>query len=340
MEPLGIDLQMGKSIVSPNDPLRKIDVTQLVDTITNPPADLQSAINQLRAVLNIDPKKYQELKRMLPYTTCGIFTPHYRKTQNFAAIGCMIIDIDHLSQNGINPEELKNRLKTDNTVMFAFTSPSADGLKLLFALQEKMYDPAKYSLAYKVFIADFAQRHNLLGLIDKVTSDVTRATFLSSDPQAYFNPQATPVALHSLINYESPQNVGDAVSTIKTFEKLLTPENQVKTQNIIPSDVLQRIKETLNPNIKTKAEKIIYVPEELEPAVDKVKTRMAELGIAVKAVENIHYGKKFVFELDHRIAQLNLFYGKQGFKVVVTPVRNSDNELAEVARLILCEIFM
>lgn len=340
MEPIGIELQLGRSIISPNDPLRKIDVVQLVETITNPPSDLQSAINQLRAVLNIDPKKYQELKRMLPYITCGIFTPPYRKTQNFAAIGCMIIDIDHLSQNGINPDELKSRLKSDPSVMLAFTSPSADGLKLLFALQEKMYDPAKYSLAYKVFIADFAQKHNLMGLIDKVTSDVTRATFLSCDPQAYFNPKATPVALHSLINYNSPKNVGEAISTVKDFEKQLAPENQVKPQNIIPSDVLQRIKETLNPNITTKAEKIIYVPEELEPAVDKVKTRMADLGITVKTVENIHYGKKFVFELDHRMAQLNLFYGKQGFKVVVTPVRNSDSELAEVARLILCEIFM
>jgi hypothetical protein len=341
MEPLGIELQYGKSIISPNDPLRKIDVTQLAEMIIHPEPNLQSAINQLRAVLNINPKKYQELKRYLPYVTCGIFTPPYRKTNNFATIGCMMLDIDHLSRHDINPEELKSRLKSDKDILLMFTSPSADGLKLLFALKEKIFDPAKFSIAYKLFIAQFATKHNLNGLIDRVTSDVTRATFLSIDPNTYFNPNAEKVDLQNLINFNSPQNLSTASSTIKKFEDSLPQENKAKpNENVIPSDILQKIKETLNPNIKTKAEKIIYVPEELEPAVEKVKQRMSELGIEVKNVESIHYGKKFVFTLDNRMAQLNLFYGKQGYKVVVTPVRNSDSELAEVAKLIMCEIFM
>lgn len=341
MEAVDVELAKGNNIVSHNDPLRKISVTELYRLVTNPTADLASAVQQIRTVLSINPKKYPELKRNLPYVTCGLFNPPYRRISNFAAIGCMFIDIDHLSQYQVNPEELKSRLKTDPRILMAFCSPSADGLKLLFKLSQKMYDPAKYSMAYKLFIAQFAKQHNLVNIIDRVTSDVTRATFISVDPNAYFNPWAEPVPLHQLINYDSPVQVNSALNQIKEFEKSLPPENKKsKEKNVLPSDILQKIKETLNPNIKTKAEKIIYVPQELEPAVEKVKVRMQELGITVKQVENIHYGKKFVFELEDRLAQLNLFYGKQGYKVVVTPVRNSDAELAEVCKLILCEIFM
>lgn len=341
MEALGVELAKGNSITSHNDPLRKIDVAELYQLVTDPTADLASAIQQLRTVLSLNPKKYQELKRMLPYVTCGMFNPPYRRISNFAAIGCMFVDIDHLSQYQVNPEELKSRLKNDTRILMAFCSPSADGLKLLFRLSQKMYDPTKYSMAYKFFISQFAKQHGLGNMIDRVTSDVTRATFISVDSNAYFNPAAEPVPLHRLINYESPTEVNSALHTIKEFEKSIPPENaKAKEKNVLPSDILQKIKESLNPNIKTKAEKIIYVPQELEPAVEKVKTRMQELGISVKQVENIHYGKKFVFELNGRFAQLNLFYGKQGYKVVVTPVRNSDTELAEVSKLVLCEIFM
>lgn len=341
MEPIGVELARGNSIISPNDPLRKIDVTELYQMLISPPPDLESIIHQLRTILSINPKKYQELKRMLPYVTCGIFNPPYRRTGNFASIGCMFIDLDHLSQHGVNIEELKGRLKNDPRIMLCFSSPSADGLKLLFRLSQKMYDSAKYSMAYKLFIAQFAKSYGVEMLVDKVTSDVTRATFLSVDPNAYFNPNAEPVALHTLINFESPTAVSSAQKQINNFEISLPSVNiPAKEKNILPSDVLQKIKESLNPNIKTKAEKIIYVPQELEPAVEKVKARMQELGITVKQVENIHYGKKFVFEVDGRFAQLNLFYGKQGYKVVVTPVRNGDAELAEVSKLILCEIFM
>ncbi|HOK62038.1 MAG: CRISPR-associated primase-polymerase type B [Tenuifilum sp.] len=341
MEPLGVELTRGNSIVSPNDPLRKIDVTDLYQLLVNPPSELESAINQLRTILSINPKKYQELKRMLPYVTCGMFNPPYRRTANFTSIGCMIVDLDHLSQHGVNAEELKARLKVDPRVLLCFCSPSADGLKLLFKLSQKIYDAARYSMAYKMFITQFANQHGVAHLVDRVTSDVTRATFISIDANAYFNPNAEAVPLHTLINFDSPSSINTAQKQIQEFEFSLPPENTApKEKNILPSDILQKIKESLNPNIKTKAEKIIYVPQELEPAVEKVKSRMQELGISVKQIENIHYGKKFVFELDGRFAQLNLFYGKQGYKVVVTPVRNADAELAEVSRLILCEIFM
>ena len=86
MEPLGVELTRGNSIVSPNDPLRKIDVTDLYQLLVNPPSELESAINQLRTILSINPKKYQELKRMLPYVTCGMFNPPYRRTANFTSL--------------------------------------------------------------------------------------------------------------------------------------------------------------------------------------------------------------------------------------------------------------
>ncbi|HOO86049.1 MAG TPA: hypothetical protein PLS94_15865, partial [Prolixibacteraceae bacterium] len=86
MENEGILLNMGQSIVSPNDPLKHITVDKLHQLITKPDSTLQSKIQQLRTVLSIDPKRYQAIKRMLPYVTCGMFHPPYRRTENFSSI--------------------------------------------------------------------------------------------------------------------------------------------------------------------------------------------------------------------------------------------------------------
>lgn len=342
MEHDGIYLQLGQNIVSPNDSLKKITPEQLYQMVSRPSPDLQSKVHQLRTVLSLDPKRYQALKRMLPYVTCGIFNPQYRRTQNFASISCFMVDIDHLGRKNIDPSELKNRLKADDRVHLIFTSPSNDGLKLLFMLCEKCFDHAKYSIFYKVFVDKFAAQHSLAQSIDRVTCDVTRACFLSVDEDAWFNPFAQLVDMKAFVDFENQSKLNQALYELKEKEKqaqdkpLTTDDCHAK---LLPSDVMQQIKEKLNPNIKLKREKQIVVPEELNAAEKTVNARMEELGIRVKLVQPLNYGKKFVFELDHRMAQLNLHYGSKGFKIVRQPINGADEELMEVAYQILCEIF-
>lgn len=342
MEQEGIHLQLGQNIVSSNDSLRKITPEQLHQMISRPSPDLQSKIHQLRTVLSLDPKRYQALKRMLPYVTCGIFNPQYRRTQNFASISCFMVDIDHLSQKNIDIGELKNRLNKDDRIHMMFTSPSNDGLKLLFMLNEKCFDHAKYSLFYKVFVDRFSTQHNLAQTIDRVTCDVTRACFLSVDEDAWFNPFAQMVKMSAFVDFENQGRLDQTLYELKEKE-VESKEKEAKKNHVntaeLPPDIMQNIKEKLNPNIRLKRERQIVIPDELNKAESSVRSRMDELGISVKQVESINYGKKFVFELNHQLAQLNLHYGKKGFKIVKQPINGSNPELTNVSYQIMCEIF-
>lgn len=150
-------LQIGKSITSANDPLKIISVEDFYKMISCPSPELISKMHQLRILSTIDFKKYQDMKKMLPYITCGIFSPPYRRTQNFGSISQFIIDLDHLSEKEINISVLKEKLSKDDRIEMIFVSPGGDGLKILFRLSEKCYDPVKYNIFYKLFISQFSQ---------------------------------------------------------------------------------------------------------------------------------------------------------------------------------------
>jgi len=335
-------LQLGKSITSANDPLRTISVEDLYKMITCPSPELSSKLHQLRILSTIDFKKYQEMKKMLPYITCGIFSPPYRRTQNFGSISQFIVDVDHLSEKEINITLLKEKFTRDDRVEMVFVSPGGDGLKVLFRLSEKCYDPAKYSMFYKLFIKQFSQQYQISQVVDKVTSDVARACFLSIDEQAYLNNNPAPVNMAAYINFENESEINEANRLIRELEKETAEkkqETEEKEKNELSPDLLEEIKRKLNPNIRLKPEKQLYVPEEIDKILPSITERTAEFGIQMKSAEPINFGKKFRFELDTKWAQLNVFYGKQGYKVVKTPVTGSDSELSDIVFRILCEMF-
>jgi hypothetical protein len=331
-------LQLGQNITSANDPLKKIENEVLFRMVGQPGGDLQSKINQLRTVAGIQPQRYQALKKMLPYVTCGIFHPAYRRLENFASIDCFILDLDHLSEKELMPLQLKEKLKSDPNIQLAFTSPGNNGLKLLFTLEKKCYDRHQFSMFYKLFVRQFSAKHGLDQVVDKVTSDATRACFLSVDAEAWFNPQALPVRMESIIDFDSHLAVESARTLLREMEQDSPPVAKEK-ENPLTSDLLTEIKKKLNPNFKTKPEKTFFVPQEVDQAIEKVEEKVRVFGIELKESASIHYGRKMVFTLEDRWAQLNLFFGKNGYKIVKTPVNKSDPELAEVVYGILCEYF-
>ncbi|MCF6242745.1 MAG: CRISPR-associated primase-polymerase type B [Bacteroidales bacterium] len=289
----------------------------------------------------LDTKAYNREKTTLPYICCGNFNPPYRRIENFGSINHFILDIDHISQKESTLESMKEMLKSDPHILLMFASPSNDGLKIFFRLSEKCYDAGKYSLFYKAFVRAFARKYNLMQVIDKSTSDVTRACFISYDKDAYFNAAAKPVVIKDYINFENLAEVREIETKIKEEEKIQKKQQPKENQkNTITPDILDEIKKKLNPNIRTKKEKIIYVPDEVEAQVENVKQYMQQNNIKTKEVRNIHFGKKFVFEIeDKRWAEINLFYGKKGYSVVITAKSGSNAELAEVCHKLMCEIF-
>lgn len=336
-------LQLGNNITSANDPLKKIDTDELFRMISKPDADLKSRIHQLRTVQTIDQKRYQSLKRMLPYVTCGIFSPPYRRLENFASIDCFMLDIDHLHEKEISMESLCKRLSEDNRIEMFFISPGSDGVKVLFNLSEKCYDKAMYSMFYKLFIKEFSMKYGLQQVIDKVTSDATRACFLSHDPDAYHNPFSEPVQMASYINFDNSSEVEQAKKDIAEYEQasqiLVNKETAKLVKNELTADLLVEIKKKLNPNFRKKKPKEYYVPPQLDDALHLIKEKFEALGIELVGNDPIHYGRKLRFCVHQKWAQLNIFYGKSGFKIVKTPVNGSDKDLNEIAYQILCEIF-
>ena len=202
-------LQAGKNILGLGDNLQKIRVDQLHHSLKNPKPDIQNTISHLRTLLTIDPKRYNLVKRKLPYVTCGIFNPPVRRTENFASIDVFILDVDHLSEKGFTVDQIKEKLVPDQRIELMFVSPGGDGLKILFRLSKKIYDHAKYSMFYKIFARAFSSQYGLSQVIDKVTSDVTRACFISVDPQAYFNPNPEKVNIAAFINLSVAATMDD-----------------------------------------------------------------------------------------------------------------------------------
>ena len=92
--------------------------------------------------------------------------------------GLMCIDID-----GLTPEEAKEKkdfLKNNDFVNAIFISPSNEGLKVVVKIPKK-----KENEEYKEYYKSFAEMTG--GEIDGGACDISRACFMSYDPEAYIN---------------------------------------------------------------------------------------------------------------------------------------------------------
>jgi len=333
-------LQAGKCIYQANDPLVKVNIDYLYHAVRNPKPKIEATIRQLRLVKNIDIKRYQILKRDLPYIVTGIFYPAVRRTENFAWTNHFMIDIDHLSSKEISPGQLKAKLKNDPRIVIIFISPGEDGLKILFRIYEKMYDAVKYSLFYRAFITAFYAQYQLDQVTDKKTSDVTRACFISFDNDIYYNPSAELVNPSDFIDFDNYMEIKRLKKEYKEQEKVDKEAKQPDSKMPIENDVLEKIKKTLNPNFKPRRQKQIFIPEEVETVTDTVTRQMLNHKIATTEILGIHYGKKFKFVLGQKKAEVNLFYGKKGYSVVISPRNGTDPELNKVCWQLMCEWLM
>lgn len=333
-------IQTGKNITSANDPLKKAEVFDLYQCVTKPPDGLRSLLQQLRTISTLDQKKYRKLKTQLPYFVCGIFKPAYRRTSNFASILYFVLDIDHLSDKEITPIQLKMKLSDDERIALMFTSPGGDGIKIMFKLKQKCFDAVKYSMFYKLFAKSFSEQFELNQVIDTRTSDVTRACFLSHDKEAYYNENPITVEMEKYIDFEDAIAVKSAQKTITSIDKTSPKETEIPSEREPSDDALELIKQKLGTKSRKKPDKIIHTPKELNRVETLVTEKATELGLQIKEIRNIHYGKKFIFALDIRWAELNVFYGKKGFSVIKSPKRGSNPELAKVVHTMVSDLLL
>lgn len=316
-------INAGRKITDASDRLTDVTLEYLVKQLKNPKPEVEAKIRQLRVVRNVDAKRYGELKRSLPYLVCAHFLPPYRKTDNFAYTEYFFIDVDHITEKELNLNEVREKIEADERTVICFTSPSEDGIKILFKLSEKCYDHGKYSIFYKNFTKEFSMQYNLEQVVDSKTCDVCRACFISFDKNTYYNPNAKTVDISRYIDIYSPNEINyipEADKDIVGITKPIEPENET----------IEKIKGILKLN-KSKAQKApVYVPEQLNDVIDNVKQSLESNGLIVTEIININWGKKVKIQLGAKMAEINIFYGKRGFSTVISPRTGTNKELNEL----------
>ena len=332
-------ISYGQNIRQAGDKLNKVKLEQIAARIKKPKPEMRNFIDQLRTVASIDVKQYRNLKIQLPYFVAAIFNPPFRKIENFAYAEYFILDIDHLSDKEISIKDLMQRFAKDMRIVLAFRSPSNDGIKVFFKFSERVYDSGKYALFYKAFAQKFAMEYSLQQYIDKRTSDVSRACFYSYDEEVIYNSKADTISMNSIINFDNELEILEVQREIKIYAKeQQKPDDLQDMKQVLPKNLLEGIREKLNPRIKERREKKIFVPEQLEQVIGDVKTAMAAHDIETKEIRNINYGKQFRFVVKHLWTEINLFYGKRGYSIVMTNKSGSNDELGEIANNIISEI--
>ena len=138
-------------------------------------------IGQLKKAHLADPEnkakenKYKELKKTLPYfTASGVF----RKRNNASLIlhnGAAQIDLDGKDNVGKSLDEMREVLENDPHVFLVFMSPSRDGMKGLCRVP---VSAATHKASCEAMQAYYKEK----GFIADKVSDVSRACFMSSDP--------------------------------------------------------------------------------------------------------------------------------------------------------------
>nr|WP_314497626.1 CRISPR-associated primase-polymerase type B [uncultured Prevotella sp.] len=326
-------LLFGTNIQSAADELKKVQEEYLYNSLRNPKPTIAATIQQLRIVYSMDAKAYAQLKRRLPYFVCGQFNPPFRRKENFAYTESFILDFDHLSSKQLSMKTIRDNIVKDEQVMMCFTSPSEDGLKVMFRLKERCYDAGLYSIFYKAFAATFAMRHNLTQVTDSKTSDVARACFISIDPNAYFNPNSIPVDIKAYLDESNPDLLFKIKHEQDKHDKVIkkSDDEQVPLPKDPDKDILTRIRQQLNPKGQLPIEQHpAYVPERLNEIIAELKLFIEETGLQVTEIINIQYAKKIRARLGQKEAEVNLFYGKRGFSVVISPRFGTNEELNEL----------
>ena len=326
-------LLFGTNIQSAADELKKIQEEYLYNSLRNPKPTIAATIQQLRIVYSMDAKAYAQLKRRLPYFVCGQFNPPFRRKENFAYTESFILDFDHLSSKQLSMKTIRDNIVKDEQVMMCFTSPSEDGLKVMFRLKERCYDAGLYSIFYKAFAATFAMRHNLTQVTDSKTSDVARACFISIDPNAYFNPNSIPVDIKAYLDESNPDLLFKIKHEQDEHDKVIkkSDDEQAPSPKDPDKDILTRIRQQLNPKAQLPIEQNpAYVPERLNEIIAELKLFREETGLQVTEIINIQYAKKIRARLGQKEAEVNLFYGKRGFSVVISPRLGTNEELNEL----------
>lgn len=319
-------LSLGFAITSGSETLQRVTIEEVVALISGAkPSSLAQEVARLQKLRNIDKTAYRTLKTRLPYIVGGIFQQDCRRIENINAVNYIILDIDHLTDfNGSIPKAIK----ADNSVLMAFISPSGEGIKVVFRLSEPLTSAQGFQVAYRDFAEKFGVKVGLTGFIDLKTSDVSRACFLSYDTNVYYNPSADGISLN--IMSECFEANGDGFSPADNQVAVLEDKNLKIAKGVINETAYKAILREINPNTPVRIEKDVFVPKEITDLFTELEELCTQVGLELLEQKPIQYGVKIVAKQGYRKAEVNVFYGKKGYSVVISPKTGTDNDLNQL----------
>jgi VirE N-terminal domain len=141
---------------------------------------------------------YRQAKQRLPALTfAGTFSPTRAKANLAQHSGLVHADVDHLP----NVYETKLALMQDPCVAYIFTSPRSDGLKYGTRTTPVDSDTA-YQHAWQVLAEAHLQQYGVTW--DPSGKDSSRLCFVSWDPAAYMNPDASVYPIPPMVVPQPP----------------------------------------------------------------------------------------------------------------------------------------
>ncbi|OYT14617.1 MAG: hypothetical protein B7C24_17355 [Bacteroidetes bacterium 4572_77] len=287
-------------------------------SIVEPSPVLVQSIHSLIEVKSMGPEAYRKLKMRLPYFIGSQFKDNIRRAENFVSAHYFVMDLDHCLIDLDDEEKLKTKFRDDKRIALMFTSPGAEGLKLVFGFKNPIVNTQVFSNFYTAFAQEFAKHYGLEKYVDFSTKDASRICFFSIDPKAYINEEYIAV---------------DADKYVSTFD-LLNQEKQEESKEPTPKEGLTDDKyadilKKLNPKTPKK-KKEYFVPEIIVSVFSVLQNKAKKWGLPIVMHKDISYGKQLIFEKDKVKAIVNLYYGKRGFSIVATNKQGSNERFAEI----------
>lgn len=310
-----IRFSFGHNCKDSSTPLTNLPLIEIFEKVLSPDErDLIDLTKNLRSILRYSKERYRSMKTRLPFFSCSVFEPAHRSIQNFKHAHGLVIDIDY---HNVVPEEMIVKFKNDPRIAMGYVSPSNKGIKLIFYFDRPIDNPSLYTYLYKKFSVSFGQQYHLADCIDPKNSDVSRISFLCHDAHAWFQNDA--VALDTE-PYVKDYVVSEA--PIEEQDNGLTPTAYKQILNLL--DTRPKVAKTELPLVK-----------EISEILPEIREALESYGIQLKNTESIQYGAKIRVVKDKDQGELNVYYGRQGYKVVTSPRKGTHYELNEVTKQIV-----
>lgn len=146
----------------------------------------EKIIDKIKAIRNADNNDAKsDLKKKLPGVTwSGFFDTGRAKNKLTDHSNLICIDIDKLDNDTL--VDYRQKLSTDPYTFSLFTSPSGNGLKVIFVIEPTFRLSNEMHLSSYLYIQSYLKKTHSID-IDESGKDSSRLCFLSSDKDLYIN---------------------------------------------------------------------------------------------------------------------------------------------------------